>query len=173
MYVTHDQEEAMAVSDQIAVMNHGVIQQIGTPKLLYQRPRNLFVATFIGQTNVLERYITVHNNEKCIDFGGLLLPMSNLVDSVRAKQKVRVSVRPEEFVIVGADQPGIDATVAYSTFLGLNTHYVIRLKSGERVEIIQESQIDDIIENGTKIRLGVKAEKINVFNEDGTKSLIV
>ena len=106
-------------------------------------------------------------------FGGLLLPMSNLVDSVRAKQKVRVSVRPEEFVIVGADQPGIDATVEYSTFLGLNTHYVIRLKSGERVEIIQESQIDDIIENGTKIRLGVKAEKINVFNEDGTKSLIV
>ena len=85
----------------------------------------------------------------------------------------RVSVRPEEFVIVGADQPGIDATVEYSTFLGLNTHYVIRLKSGERVEIIQESQIDDIIENGTKIRLGVKAEKINVFNEDGTKSLIV
>ena len=173
VYVTHDQEEAMAVSDQIAVMNHGVIQQIGTPKLLYQRPRNLFVATFIGQTNVLERYIAVHNNEKCIDFGGLLLPMSNLVDSVRAKQKVRVSVRPEEFVIVGADQPGIDATVEYSTFLGLNTHYVIRLKSGERVEIIQESQIDDIIENGTKIRLGVKAEKINVFNEDGTKSLIV
>ena len=173
VYVTHDQEEAMAVSDQIAVMNHGVIQQIGTPKLLYQRPRNLFVATFIGQTNVLERYITVHNNEKCIDFGGLLLPMSNLVDSVRAKQKVRVSVRPEEFVIVGADQPGIDATVEYSTFLGLNTHYVIRLKSGERVEIIQESKIDDIIENGTKIRLGVKAEKINVFNEDGTKSLIV
>ena len=173
VYVTHDQEEAMAVSDQIAVMNHGVIQQIGTPKLLYQRPRNLFVATFIGQTNVLERYIAVHNNEKCIDFGGLLLPMSNLADSVRAKQKVRVSVRPEEFVIVGADQPGIDATVEYSTFLGLNTHYVIRLKSGERVEIIQESQIDDIIENGTKIRLGVKAEKINVFNEDGTKSLIV
>ena len=108
-----------------------------------------------------------------IDFGGLRLPMSNLVDSVRDKQKVRVSVRPEEFVIVGADQPGIDATVEYSTFLGLNTHYVIRLKSGERVEIIQESQIDDIIENGTKIRLGVKAEKINVFNEDGTKSLIV
>ena len=172
VYVTHE-EEAMAVSDQIAVMNHGVIQQIGTPKLLYQRPRNLFVATFIGQTNVLERYIAVHNNEKCIDFGGLLLPMSNLADSVRAKQKVRVSVRPEEFVIVGADQPGIDATVEYSTFLGLNTHYVIRLKSGERVEIIQESQIDDIIENGTKIRLGVKAEKINVFNEDGTKSLIV
>lgn len=162
----------MAVSDQIAVMNHGVIQQIGTPKLLYQRPSNLFVATFIGQTNVLERHIAVHNNEKCIDFGGLTVPMTNLVDSVRDAQKVRVSVRPEEFVIVGANQPGIDATVEYSTFLGLNTHYVIRLQSGERVEIIQESQIDDIIENGTKIRLAVKAEKINVFNEDGTKSLI-
>ncbi len=57
--------------------------------------------------------------------------------------------------------------------MGLNTHYVIRLNNGERVEIIQESQIDDIIENGTKIKLAVKAEKINVFNEDGTRSLIV
>ncbi|WP_074366153.1 ABC transporter ATP-binding protein, partial [Clostridium sp. N3C] len=54
VYVTHDQEEAMAVSDRIAVMNGGVIQQIGTPKLLYQRPANLFVATFIGHTNVLD-----------------------------------------------------------------------------------------------------------------------
>lgn len=173
VYVTHDQEEAMAVSDRIAVMRYGVIQQIGTPKLLYQRPANLFVATFIGLTNVLERHIVVHNCEKCIDFGNYRVPMSNLEDSVRDNQDVRVSVRPEEFIIVENNQPGIDATVEYSTFLGLNTHYVIRLNNGERVEIIQESQIDDIIENGTKIKLAVKAEKINVFNEDGTRSLTV
>ena len=59
VYVTHDQEEAMAVSDRIAVMNHGDIQQIGTPKVLYQRPANLFVATFIGHTNVLDGKLIV------------------------------------------------------------------------------------------------------------------
>ncbi len=100
VYVTHDQEEAMAVSDRIAVMRYGVIQQIGTPKLLYQRPANLFVATFIGLTNVLERHIVVHNCGKCIDFGEYRVPMPNLEDSVRDNQDVRVSVRPEEFIIV-------------------------------------------------------------------------
>ena len=54
VYVTHDQEEAMAVSDRIAVMNLGVIQQIGTPKALYQRPANLFVSSFIGRTNIVD-----------------------------------------------------------------------------------------------------------------------
>ena len=58
VYVTHDQEEAMAVSDRIAVMNHGDIQQIGTPKNLYQRPANLFVANFIGRTNIMRAPIT-------------------------------------------------------------------------------------------------------------------
>ncbi|MBR5796308.1 MAG: ABC transporter ATP-binding protein, partial [Erysipelotrichaceae bacterium] len=59
VYVTHDQEEAMAVSDRIAVMNNGDIQHIGTPKDLYQRPANLFVATFIGRTNVIDGKLTV------------------------------------------------------------------------------------------------------------------
>ena len=162
IYVTHDQEEAMAVSDQIA-----------KPQWVYDFPANLFVATFIGRTNVLDRTVVMRGDEKCIDFGGLIVPMKNLVQEAAGDQPVKVSVRPEEFIIVGTDQEGIDATVEYSTFLGLNTHYVIRLAAGERVEIIQESQIDDIIENGTQIRLQVKAEKINVFTQDGSRSLIV
>ncbi len=55
VYVTHDQEEAMAVSDRIAVMNSGVIQQVGTPREIYQRPANIFVSNFIGRTNIVER----------------------------------------------------------------------------------------------------------------------
>lgn len=173
VYVTHDQEEAMAISDQIAVMNHGVIQQIGTPKSLYQRPKNLFVATFIGQTNVFNTHVMVHSNEKCLVFGNYKLPMSNLVKSVRDNQDVRVSIRPEEFVIIPYSEDGIEAAVEYSTFLGLNTHYIVKLNTGERVEIIQESQIDDIIADGTKIKLGIKAEKINVFDQSGTETLTV
>ena len=77
VYVTHDQEEAMAVSDRIAVMNAGVIQQIGTPKALYQRPANLFVATFIGRTNVLEKKLVKTENGLAVDFDGYYVPMQS------------------------------------------------------------------------------------------------
>ncbi len=168
VYVTHDQEEAMAVSDRIAVMSEGVIQQVGSPKTLYQRPGNLFVSTFIGRTNVIEAKVI----EGGIEFkDGFRLPMNNLVDCA-AGDEVIASIRPEELVINEHGENGIDATVAYSTFLGLNTHYFVDLSDGQRAEIIQESKIDDIIENGTKIKLGVKAEKINVFTKDGSRSLV-
>ena len=168
VYVTHDQEEAMAVSDRIAVMSEGVIQQIGTPKALYQRPSNLFVATFIGRTNIIPATI----NNSSLEFADkYIVSMNNLVDC-KDGDEVIVSVRPEELIILEDDQIGLEATVVYSTFLGLNTHYFVDLSNGQRVEIVQESKIDDIIENGTKIRLGVKSEKINVFTKDGEKALV-
>ena len=171
VYVTHDQEEAMAVSDRIAVMNAGVIQQIGTPKALYQRPANQFVATFIGRTNMLERKLVKDGNGIAIDFGGYILPMKNLSQAASAGQTVQVSVRPEEFVIADKGEHGIEGTVEFSTFLGLNTHYLVRISTGERVEIIQESRIEDILSKGSKVCLTVKGEKINVFTQDGTTSL--
>lgn len=173
VYVTHDQEEAMAVSDRIAVMNLGVIQQIGTPKALYQRPANRFVATFIGRTNLMDATVKVNGAEKSIVFSnGYTVKMDNLTE-VTDGQKVCVSVRPEELVIDATSESGsLTGKVLYSTFLGLNTHYVVELSDGTRAEIIQESQIDDIIENGTEVNMIVKAEKINVFTEDGEKSLV-
>ena len=172
VYVTHDQEEAMAVSDRIAVMDHGLIQQVGTPKMLYQRPANLFVATFIGRTNIMDA--TIYQEDK--GFGllfdrGYKLPMNNLKD-VQPGQAVKVSVRPEELIINQESGRCLKANVVYSTFLGLNTHYVVELENGERIEIIQESLIDDIIENGTEIGLTVNAGKVNVFTEDGSSSLV-
>ncbi len=173
VYVTHDQEEAMAVSDRIAVMNLGVIQQIGTPKALYQRPANKFVATFIGRTNLMDATVKVSGGKKAIEFGnGYTVEMPNLTD-VTDEQKVIVSVRPEELVINSNPEKGsLTGKVLYSTFLGLNTHYIIEMPDGSRSEIIQESLIDDIIENGTEVKMTVKAEKINVFTEDGEKSLV-
>ena len=172
VYVTHDQEEAMAVSDRIAVMSSGVIQQIGKPKDLYQRPANLFVATFIGRTNVLDRQLKAADGRLCVDFNGYLVPMDNLTAQARDGDKIKVSVRPEELVITDDAQTGLEGTVEFSTFLGLNTHYLVRLKSGERVEIIQESKIDDILEKGSTVRMVVKGEKINIFTEDGSATLI-
>ncbi len=176
VYVTHDQEEAMAISDRIAVMNAGVIQQLGTPKALYQSPANLFVATFIGRTNVLPAQIHEENNVKSLNFHGTLVPMNSILsEEAKHGDSVQVSVRPEEFVIADSDdqtQTGLEGTVEYSTFLGLNTHYYVRLPFGDKVEIVQESRIEDTIGKGSKVRLQVKVNKINVFTEDGSRSLI-
>ena len=172
VYVTHDQEEAMAVSDRIAVMNLGVIQQIGTPKALYQRPANQFVASFIGRTNMLEKKLVKAGDSLAVDFDGYRLPMRNLTSDAREGDTVQVSVRPEEFVINDAGDEGVEGKVEFSTFLGLNTHYLVRLNTGERVEIVQESRIDDILDKGSTVHLVVKGEKINLFTRDGAKSLI-
>ena len=172
VYVTHDQEEAMAVSDRIAVMNAGVIQQLDTPRALYQRPANLFVATFIGRTNVIPEVIAIKDGVKCIDFYGYRVPMPNLTDEAVDGTPVQVSARPEELVIVAEGQEGMAGVVEYSTFLGLYTHYIVLLTTGERVEIVQESSIDDTLGKGCNVRLKVKAEKINVFTQDGSRSLI-
>ncbi|MBR3005953.1 MAG: ABC transporter ATP-binding protein, partial [Erysipelotrichaceae bacterium] len=173
VYVTHDQEEAMAVSDRIAVMNAGDIQQIGTPKILYQRPANLFVATFIGHTNVIDAKLKEKDGE-----GYLVLPggYEVKVDTLRKEEiydrNVKASIRPEELVVDANSKEGILATIDDAVFLGLNTHYFVHFEDGETAEIVQESKIDSIIEKGSKIRLGVKTEKINIFDETGAYNLV-
>ncbi len=173
VYVTHDQEEAMAVSDRIAVMNDGVIQHIGTPKGIYQRPANLFVATFIGRSNVINGKLIVENGKTYLE---TLSGYRAEVDTVRPEQQkaqdIVLSVRPEEFLLDRDSTEGISAIVDDCVFLGLNTHYFVHLSSGEEVEIIQESSIDSIIEPGSEIKLRINTEKVNLFTADGSENLL-
>ena len=97
IYVTHDQEEALAVSDRIAVMNGGVIQQIDTPKNVYQRPSNIFVSTFIGLSNIMDGRIEARDGQTLLHIGDYSVPMENLSRSAQDGQAVKVSIRPEEF----------------------------------------------------------------------------
>ena len=171
IYVTHDQEEAMAVSDRIAVMNAGVIQHVGTPKNIYQRPANLFVAGFIGRSNRLGAKLSLKGGEPHLTFGnGFTTPYAGLRGDRRREQEVVVSVRPEEFTIA-TDGHGVDGTIVSSVFLGLNTTYFVKLFDGSMVEIIEESSIDNILENGTHVSLGLKLSKVNVFNAEGDENL--
>jgi iron(III) transport system ATP-binding protein len=171
IYVTHDQEEAMAVSDRIAVMNLGVIQQIGSPKDLYQRPANRFVATFIGKTNILNRKMEQYEDRAIFKINeSYSLEMKGL--KFNDSQNVLISIRPEDYQINEGPE-GILAKVDDSIFLGLMTHYFVTLETGERTDIIQESTIHNIIEKGTQIRLKVNTDKINVFTEDGETNLLL
>ncbi|HCD46752.1 MAG TPA: polyamine ABC transporter ATP-binding protein [Lachnoclostridium sp.] len=173
VYVTHDQEEALAVSDRIAVMNGGVIQQIDTPKNIYQRPANLFVSTFIGLSNILSGIALVKNGETFIQIQDYTVPMDQLSQEVKDGQNIKVSIRPEEFIISQEDGAGIPATVKSSVFLGITTHYFVTLANGQEIEVIQNSDIWDIIPDGSKIRLAVQPQKINIYTEDGNRNLVV
>ncbi len=170
IYVTHDQEEAMAISDRIAVMNAGKIQQIGTPQEIYHRPLNQFVATFIGRTNLVPGRYSAENN--LITAGGYSFSVRNL--NLAADVDVLLSVRPEDLIMQDQSQPGLKGVVRDSYFLGLNTHQLIELEHNQQiVEIIRESSLDEKLETGEPVSLSIKTHKINVFSEDGSHNLLI
>ncbi len=173
VYVTHDQEEAMAVSDRIAVMNAGVIQHVGTPKSIYQRPANLFVATFIGRSNVIKGKLVVDGGKTYLEtLSGYRAEIHTVRPEQQKEQEITLSVRPEEFLLDRDSTEGISAVVDDCVFLGLNTHYFVHLSSGEEVEIIQESSIDSIIEPGSEIKLKINTDKVNLFTADGEENIL-
>jgi iron(III) transport system ATP-binding protein len=168
VYVTHDQEEAMAISDCIAVMNHGVIQQVGVPKELYHRPRNEFVATFIGKTNMCNAHLSHNGGKAVIELGGVELSVPGLAEC--HDQDVRISIRPEEFV-KSADGP-FEATVLDSVYLGSTTDYFMKTDFSDRIQVTVESSLEENVRPGEKIRLDVNTSKVNVLTADGQKSLM-
>ena len=173
VYVTHDQEEAMAISDRIAVMNAGVIQHVGTPKSIYQRPANLFVATFIGRSNVIKGKLVVDGGKTYLEtLSGYRAEIHTVRPEQQKEQEIILSVRPEEFLLDRDSTEGISAIVDDCVFLGLNTHYFVHLSSGEEVEIIQESSIDSIIEPGSEIKLKINTDKVNLFTADGEENIL-
>jgi iron(III) transport system ATP-binding protein len=170
IYVTHDQEEAMAISDRIAVMSNGKIQQIGRPQEIYHRPINEFVATFIGRTNFVTAQFCA--SDSCIKIGDFSFPYHDL--SIKEDAAVLLSIRPEDFIIQKKSEHGLPGVVRDSYFLGLNTHQLVQLTYNQQiVEIIRESSLDEATKVGEEVSLSIKSHKINVFSDDGLKNLIL
>lgn len=177
VYVTHDQEEAMAISDRIAVMKDGVIRHCGEPKNIYQRPADLFVATFIGKSNLLSARLTKDGGKTVLAFpNGYKVSMDSVREEESRDRDVTLSVRPEELFVhlyqEGEVRAGISARIQDSVFLGSNTHYFAELETGETAEIIQESEIDEIIPPGSRVILTLNSRKANLFDPETTQSLM-
>lgn len=174
VYVTHDQEEAMAVSDRIAVMNGGVIQHVGTPKNIYQRPANLFVATFIGRSNIFDgEILAIENGRAIVELPtGYRVTFDTVAPENLHSQKIKLCARPEELIVEPDGEEGLNAVIDDCVFLGLNTHYFVHLATGEKAEIIQESTIDSVIRPGTQVRLRLNTRKANLFTQDGSANLL-
>ncbi|GAF24189.1 MULTISPECIES: ABC transporter ATP-binding protein [Shouchella] len=172
VYVTHDQEEALAISDRIAVMNKGVIQQIDKPETIYLRPRTLFVAQFIGTSNVIKATVEKVGDDSYLVFNEQYKEkLTTLSDAAKNGQEVLVSVRPQEFVVT-SDVNTIAGTVNKTMFLGINTHYFVTLTTGETVEVVQNIEDHAIIPEGTTVQVKVKPALINVFDSSTEETLI-
>ena len=122
VYVTHDQEEALTMSDTIVVMNEGHIQQIGTPIDIYNEPKNAFVADFIGESNIVDGIMI---EDYVVDFGGYTFRC--LDSGFGEKEKVDVVVRPEDIKLVPPDQGMLKGRVLSVIFKGV--HYEMMIES--------------------------------------------
>ncbi len=149
IYVTHDQSEAMALGDQVAVMEKGRIAQIGTPQEIYYKPQTRFVADFIGTMNRL-------TGEATDD--GLDVPGGRLVWSRPQRGRVEIMFRPEDTRIVGADAAEIRGIIASAFFLGDHTRLVV--DCGDNQTLIVETTERRAFENGERIALAVNPDAL-------------
>ncbi len=137
IFVTHDQEEALAVADRVAVMRDGVIEQLGAPEDLYRRPETPFVAGFIGESNRLEGMLTGDR----VRVPGALLPVlpGSLGSSTAAEARVTAFVRPEqlrlEAATAGTEGDALSAVVVSSGFFGAHRRTIVRTTGGDMITV--------------------------------------
>ncbi|MDR6200504.1 putative spermidine/putrescine transport system ATP-binding protein [Microbacterium sp. SORGH_AS428] len=143
VFVTHDQEEALAVSDRIAVMNAGRIDQIGTPEELYLKPATAQVAAFVGVSSLVPGTVV----GEFVDVWGQRLPLQTPADA----GSVDVFVRPENVRFTASDAPGIDATVQESTFLGSFRRSVVRTADGTLLNVQHDA--GERVQYGDAVRI--------------------
>lgn len=133
IFVTHDQEEALAMSDRIAVMSAGELQQLGGARDIYERPRNMFVAGFIGETNLLKVSVDkIENGRAVCHLGGGHEITCNAVKDIEVGAHVHMSIRPERLFTSDspAESESLKGTVKENIFIGTDLSTIIRLDDG-------------------------------------------
>ena len=158
IFVTHDQEEALTMSDNIAVINHGTIRQIGTPDEIYDQPCERFVADFIGDTNFLEGRIvsTNHNSAQVrLNSGREVSAKSN--DQFQQDEQVYLAIRPEHAALQhsGESSP-LAGRLEHVVYFGTDTHYHVNLDDNRRFIIRQQNQPNQIAEFKVGDEVGIK-----------------
>ncbi|MEM7169950.1 MAG: ABC transporter ATP-binding protein [Pseudomonadota bacterium] len=163
IFVTHDQEEALTMSDRIAVMSAGNVQQLGNAKDIYESPHNMFVANFIGETNLLDVTVEAVSDSaaRCRLDGGHEL-LCQAIDEVQAGSKVHLSVRPERLFLseesLGKDS--LSGVARENVFVGTDIQTVVALDDGPRMVIRtqnSESGNKRVFEPGTKVFINMES----------------
>ncbi len=159
IYVTHDQEEALTMSDKVVVMNGGYIQQMGTPEQIYNEPENAFVADFIGDSNIVdgimvEDYVVKICDTvfKCID------------DGFGRNKPVDVVIRPEDIIIGKPGAGTLDGVVVHNVFIGV--HYEMEIEAGGFTWLAQNTKSYQV---GEHVSIDVTPENIQIMHKPQTK----
>ena len=176
VYVTHDQTEAMTMGSRICVMNDGVIQQVAEPKVIYNHPANMFVASFIGapQMNFFEGKVVESNDQLCVVVQGFEIPLNNeyrakLKGSSAIGKNIVVGVRPED-IRIASNHEGIQSKVVVTELLGsdLNVYFTFADK-----QYILKADASNDIEFNQSITVNFDPLKIHLFDKETEKSLLL
>ena len=155
IYVTHDQEEALTMSDTVVVMKDGTVQQIGTPKDIYNEPKNAFVADFIGESNIFSGTMTGDRKVRFIN------KVFDCVDDFPKNEKVDVVVRPEDVFLVDEGKGKVDGVVTSSIFKGV--HYEMVVTVG-KTEIVAQDTIERKV--GERCSVIVRPDDIHIMKKE-------
>ena len=169
VYVTHDQSEAMAMSDRIVVMNSGRIEQVDTPEEIYLHPASVFVADFVGRANFVPAQAQEVSEDGMVEIEALgqkirVHSSEGAKEAVREGKETVVLVRPESMRIQPTDEKPATLTgslgqVVPSIFYGETVEYEIETEFGSLVCIVSDPRAEDLLEEGQYVRLGIEAEK--------------
>ena len=162
IYVTHDQEEALAISDRIAVMKEGNIMQVGTPEEIYKKPENTFVAGFIGVSNFVECDVKGDDPGKAVlDVKGECSIICTLKKPFNGKGII--SARPEQLFF--DDKEGLPGTITISTFLGDFIEYEILLDNGQTVQLNEYTKdVHELRPDGEKVKVNFDIRAVGVYD---------
>ncbi len=167
IYVTHDQEEALAISDRIAVMNKGIVEQVGEPKEIYTHPSNVFVANFIGTSAFLDAQAQ-DNEVTILGRKEMHLPLQEGYNG-----KVQLSVRPEYAFIAEPNAEDLLGTVVLSTFLGDFVTYEIQLDGGPIIDVNEYmDSMNRIHKSGDRVSVRFREDRVTVFDAESQRSIM-
>ena len=169
VYVTHDQSEALALSDRVAVMNDGRIQQVGSPQEIYQRPRTLFVADFIGLSDFMEGQVSAVEGDRAhISVNGLELAVLTPAD-LMVGQSVTLFIRPNNVELLKTDTDAsentFEGTVRQMTYLGDSIDYRIILPNNMELRVLADGHY--YLEPGSQVFVRLPPDRCHVIAEGG------
>jgi ABC-type Fe3+/spermidine/putrescine transport system ATPase subunit len=164
IYVTHDQDEAMAMSDYIAIMDKGKILQFGTPREIYERPNCRFVATFIGLSNVVDGTVDGASGGEF----GIRLRNGDIVrvsrrDGIEPHQSVGLMLRADDLTLVLSGDAPLSGVITDSLFRGSRMEYVVELKGGAGTVHVNHDPGGPVLELGRVVGLGLEPSKAHVL----------
>ncbi len=177
IYVTHDQEEAMSISSRIAVMNKGKVLQVGSPIDVYMKPKDLFVATFIGRSTMLRGVISksIGKDLYAVKVGSYMLIGSNVSgETLNIGERVVLIARPEDFIVLDSESVSSEnilyGIVELVMFIGSFKHLRVRLADGHKITVYVPSKYP--IKEGEHIKVSISPEDLKIYKEKYLEDII-